>query len=158
LTGWIPLLASNANIRNDSTRVYFFVLPCCFHDLTGARNPFGVTIPLYSTGGRYESYLAWVEQLGKDAGFNVDREWLRIPSTKNCALIGRGFQVDDETRDFVAECMKSRFVARLSDNEKNRLQLERKQARLNMPSQVVEDDGESAVDFIHEFGCLDLTE
>jgi len=39
--------------------------------------------------GRYHCYLERVRQVMKDCGYVVEEETLRIPSTKNVALIGR---------------------------------------------------------------------
>jgi hypothetical protein len=39
--------------------------------------------------GRYSNYLAWLTDVSHACGFAVEREVLRIPSTKNVAFVGR---------------------------------------------------------------------
>lgn len=39
--------------------------------------------------GTVKSYLVWVEEVGRRAGWEVGLEALRIPSTRNWALVGR---------------------------------------------------------------------
>lgn len=40
-------------------------------------------------GGRYAAYLNYIAELTLKAGWRVEREALRVPSTKNWAFVGR---------------------------------------------------------------------
>ncbi|KAF2857370.1 DUF1613-domain-containing protein [Piedraia hortae CBS 480.64] len=105
LTAWTPLLAR----LNKSN---FIAIPCCSHSLTGARfrAPGSAYLPQQleevkgngpETGSlkqteaqrkmpsAYSSLCAYVSKMGRDAGFNVDEEVLRIPSTRNRCIVGR---------------------------------------------------------------------
>lgn len=82
LTCWIPLLGYP-----------FLVIPCCSHSLSGARvrYPSRKKSNQTSTQGSNSTYAALVdhvEELSKAVGWNVEREMLRIPSTRNAAIIG----------------------------------------------------------------------
>lgn len=91
LTCWIPLLGFP-----------FAVIPCCSHALLGAkkRYPAAKLLPelkrakTTSSKGQaqnsstYGSLVDHVEELSKRMGWKVEREMLRIPSTRNAALIG----------------------------------------------------------------------
>ncbi|KAI9838988.1 MAG: hypothetical protein M1819_004196 [Sarea resinae] len=99
LTPWTPLLASLSSSP-------FLALPCCSHDLGGARfraparyassNVAGGVAKKGGQGGQkggagksaYASLVGWVEHLSREAGFEVRREMLRIPSTRNTGLVG----------------------------------------------------------------------
>jgi tRNASer (uridine44-2'-O)-methyltransferase len=65
------------------------MIPCCSHALSGAR--FRATPPKGAVGvtSAYASLVAWVSTLAKECGWEVEKEMLRIPSTRNAALIGR---------------------------------------------------------------------
>ena len=83
LTGWTPLIAS----LSESP---FLVIPCCSQDLSGAR--FRAPAKSDERGKQpsaYASLIGWVERLASDTGWEVEKEVLRIPSTRNVALIGR---------------------------------------------------------------------
>jgi SAM-dependent methyltransferase len=156
LTGWIPLIAARTSLRFPSVlhhstasaapRCKFMVLPCCFHDLAGQRNPFGRTITWNGPGkqpAKYEIYLQWVRDIiGDVCGYQAEDEWLRIPSTKNACIIGRRFNSNENLEDAVIADRIDRvissvaFVPRLSDREKNALRELRKRGvvadRLNV--------------------------
>ncbi|KAI9841245.1 MAG: tRNA(Ser) Um(44) 2'-O-methyltransferase [Sclerophora amabilis] len=128
LTGWTPLLAA------QSGHCPFLIIPCCSHDLGGARfrappppppsatstepsttslHPTSFPPPRSpptsssppppqsssssSTGSvdsaptisAYASLVEWVARLSTDLGYVVERDMLRIPSTRNAALLGR---------------------------------------------------------------------
>ncbi len=72
----IPMIAARS-------RAKFFVLPCCFFDLEGKK------FTLSCKGGRYANFLIYLERIIKESGWKIERETLRIPSTKNIAFIGR---------------------------------------------------------------------
>ncbi|KAI9701215.1 MAG: tRNA(Ser) Um(44) 2'-O-methyltransferase [Candelina mexicana] len=100
LTPWTPLLASLTNCA-------FIIIPCCSHDFSGAkfRAPGGSTLhnndiknetdikyaekPKGKQASAYASLVDWIERLAHDCGYVVEKEMLRIPSTRNTALIGR---------------------------------------------------------------------
>lgn len=111
LTPWIPYLASKSGPRTN-----FFVLPCCFHDFDARfqahRGNLGQYVATWSSFAcaahmhrRYKTYLNYIRSIGETGGFVVETEVrqcplshlscsrnsqpLRIPSTKNIALIGR---------------------------------------------------------------------
>ena len=54
----------------------YFVLPCCQHDFN--RRYSGKV----KGKSQYQSYLAYVAQVGRACGFEVEEDTLRIPSTK----------------------------------------------------------------------------
>ena len=54
----------------------YFVLPCCAHDFHGRFNDRSYGTSLYA------SYLNYIELLGDKCGFTVQRDTMRIPSTK----------------------------------------------------------------------------
>ncbi|GAO47876.1 DUF1613-domain-containing protein [Saitoella complicata NRRL Y-17804] len=78
LTPWIPLLGATSSCA-------WVVIPCCPHALSGAKH---ATLKV-GEGGRYHAYVDWVEDVATRAGWEVEREALRIPSTRNIALVGR---------------------------------------------------------------------
>ncbi|BFZ54830.1 tRNA(Ser) Um(44) 2'-O-methyltransferase [Savitreella phatthalungensis] len=98
LTPWIPLLAalSSPAVQGEcAVPGGFMVIPCCTHGFDGSRSP-QYTRPLHrSTGGdaglrsRYARYVAFLIEVAESVGWRVEREFLRIPSTRNIALIGR---------------------------------------------------------------------
>ncbi|KAL6945123.1 hypothetical protein ACO0QE_002568 [Hanseniaspora vineae] len=87
LTCWIPLLGYP-----------FMVIPCCSHNFSGAKHRFRQKqSSLKSNNNKKDSnslstYGALVEKVidvSKQAGWNpVEKEMLRIPSTRNAAVIG----------------------------------------------------------------------
>lgn len=81
LTCWIPLL-----------QYPFMVIPCCSHALTGARfrySPIKQSGPLGTStkSSSYGALVAHVESLAQQMGWIVEKEMLRIPSTRNAAII-----------------------------------------------------------------------
>jgi hypothetical protein len=87
LTAWIPLVAARSAYDTK-----FVLIPCCLFDLAGAKS-FKKT----KDKGRYGVFLDYLEALCVQCGFVVEREHLRIPSTKNVALVcrQRTFEPDD---------------------------------------------------------------
>jgi tRNASer (uridine44-2'-O)-methyltransferase len=82
LTPWTPILA-------NLSKSPFMMIPCCSHALTGAR--FRASIPkgaAVSTSA-FAALVVWVSNIAKECGWEVEKEMLRIPSTRNTALIGR---------------------------------------------------------------------
>jgi tRNASer (uridine44-2'-O)-methyltransferase len=82
LTSWTPLLA---NLSESS----FMMIPCCSHALSGAHFRAPLPKPPGASNSAYASLVAWVSKLAEECGWKVEREMLRIPSTRNTALIGR---------------------------------------------------------------------
>jgi tRNASer (uridine44-2'-O)-methyltransferase len=82
LTPWTPILA---NLSESP----FMMIPCCSHALSGAR--FRAAPPKYpgASNSAYASLVAWVSKIATECGWEVEKEMLRIPSTRNTALIGR---------------------------------------------------------------------
>ena len=81
LTPWTPILA-------NLSRSPFIAIPCCSHALNGAR--FRAPPPKGApSSSAFASLVDWVTSLGKDCGWQMEKEMLRIPSTRNTALIGR---------------------------------------------------------------------
>ncbi|KAI5860755.1 DUF1613-domain-containing protein [Durotheca rogersii] len=82
LTPWTPILATVSDCP-------FIVIPCCSHDLSGAR--FRAPAPRVQNTSRsaYSSLVEWVKGIATDCGWEVETEMLRIPSTRNTGLIGR---------------------------------------------------------------------
>ncbi|CAB4063843.1 TRM44 [Lepeophtheirus salmonis] len=76
LTPWIPVMST---LTSENTR--FFVLPCCpfeFYSKFKRRN---------HKLGMYTDYLNYVEEVCRWTGFSVERDRLRIPSTKRRKLV-----------------------------------------------------------------------
>lgn len=86
LTCWIPLL-----------NFPFMVIPCCSHALSGAKVRFSPRKLSDTKDGKskatqnvstYGALVDHVEDLANRMGWNVEKEILRIPSTRNSAIIG----------------------------------------------------------------------
>ncbi|KAK4466912.1 hypothetical protein QBC42DRAFT_215822 [Cladorrhinum samala] len=82
LTPWTPILAAISDCP-------FIAIPCCSHDLTGAK--FRAPVPKDKTKAvsTYASLVVWVSQIAADCGWQVEEEMMRIPSTRNTAIIAR---------------------------------------------------------------------
>lgn len=76
LTCWIPLLGFP-----------HMVIPCCSHSISGAKARF--TPKSEARKSRYAALVDHVVDLQKDYGWVSEVEILRIPSTRNAAIIGR---------------------------------------------------------------------
>ncbi|CEP13505.1 hypothetical protein [Parasitella parasitica] len=123
LVPWIPIIAakSGANCK-------FIVIPCCFYGLDGTRS---LSLPLSATLGKYRAYTDYIKDIASKAGFHVEQDYLRIPSTKNIAIIGRTRerdQNDNELAESVARASQA-FVPRKTDREKE----EERQESLKKP-------------------------
>lgn len=84
LTCWIPLLGYP-----------FLVIPCCSHSLSGARVRYPSKRVSRKEGEKtsfgastYAALVDHVEDMANEVGWKVEREMLRIPSTRNAAIIG----------------------------------------------------------------------
>ncbi|KAI9744516.1 MAG: tRNA(Ser) Um(44) 2'-O-methyltransferase [Claussenomyces sp. TS43310] len=82
LTPWTPVLA---NLSESP----FLMIPCCSHNLTGARFRAPASKQLGVSNSAYASLVSWVSGLADSCGWQVEKEMLRIPSTRNTALLGR---------------------------------------------------------------------
>ncbi|KAK7208000.1 hypothetical protein BZA70DRAFT_272700 [Myxozyma melibiosi] len=88
LTPWIPLLDCP-----------FIVIPCCSHAFSGAKHRYPTTVSAATaldkaTGQQklstYGALVEHVARLADQLGWSVEREMLRIPSTRNASIIGLG--------------------------------------------------------------------
>ena len=90
LTPWVPLIAARSGYDTA-----FFNVPCCFWDFDRRFKECDLKV------GKYKTYLAWLKgPVSHDlCGFeNVREDVLRIPSTKNYALValpGRSYPEAD---------------------------------------------------------------
>jgi tRNASer (uridine44-2'-O)-methyltransferase len=82
LTPWTPILAT-------ISKSPFIMIPCCSHALSGARFRAPPPKDAGASSSAYASLVSWVAELAKQSGWEVEKEMLRIPSTRNAALIGR---------------------------------------------------------------------
>lgn len=82
LTPWTPILAAASDCP-------FIAIPCCSHNLGGAN--FRAPLPKDKTKATstYACLVAWVSDIATDCGWEVETEMLRIPSTRNTAIVGR---------------------------------------------------------------------
>lgn len=79
LTCWIPLLGYP-----------FIVIPCCSYNLSGKKTRYLISDKSKSKnlGSTYFGLIDRVETISKDVGWKIEKEMLRIPSTRNAAIIG----------------------------------------------------------------------
>lgn len=80
LTCWIPLLGYP-----------FMVIPCCSHNLNGNRIRYAVRDQERAKklgNSTYQGLVDRVEYLAQRVGWKTEKEMLRIPSTRNAAIIG----------------------------------------------------------------------
>jgi tRNASer (uridine44-2'-O)-methyltransferase len=94
LTPWTPLLA----FLSCSP---FIAIPCCSHDFGGTRfrspvhkkyiveDPNATGKEKNKQPSAYASLCSWVSHLTETMGYEVEKEHLRIPSTRNIAILGR---------------------------------------------------------------------
>ncbi|KAG8994273.1 tRNA(Ser) Um(44) 2'-O-methyltransferase [Tulasnella sp. JGI-2019a] len=100
LTPWLPILAT-------LSKSSYLSIPCCpwaldtkfskpkgFHkrEKTPAEEVLEKKLEARGTGGSkslYATYLAWHHREGVMCGFDVETEVLRIPSSRNWAIVGR---------------------------------------------------------------------
>ena len=97
LTPWTPVLAAQSQSP-------FIIIPCCSHDLSGAKFRAPQTGASKGTSS-YASLVSWVSNLASECGYEVETEMLRIPSTRNTALVGRNIS----TKHVDLEEVVSRF-------------------------------------------------
>ncbi|KAK4509319.1 uncharacterized protein ATC70_007670 [Mucor velutinosus] len=123
LVPWIPIIASKSG---DNCK--FMVIPCCFYGLDGTRS---LSLPLSETVGKYRAYTDYIKDIAVKAGFHVEEDYLRIPSTKNIAIIGRTRQQHQGAVDLSQSIDRASqaFVPRKTDREKE----EERQESLKKP-------------------------
>jgi len=126
LCPWIPIIAS----RTPGTK--YFILPCCFYDFDGKKYTKHVDHKI----GRYATYLNYVESIGIQLSYKVEREVLRIPSTKNIAIIGKCVQpltldidMEEKRIQVLKENFSGIFKPRLSDSVKHKMKKNQKQTK-----------------------------
>ncbi|KAH7037629.1 uncharacterized protein B0I36DRAFT_314473 [Microdochium trichocladiopsis] len=82
LTPWTPILAAISNCP-------FLMIPCCSHALSGAKFRAPPPKGQGKSPSAYSSLVDWVTSIGTECGWVIEKEMLRIPSTRNTGLIGR---------------------------------------------------------------------
>ncbi|KAF3079362.1 tRNA(Ser) Um(44) 2'-O-methyltransferase [Orbilia oligospora] len=120
LTAWTPLLAS-------LSRSPFMVVPCCSFNLAGRR--FRAQRSLCQVEGEksresskqstYRLLINYVENLCHEIGVVPQKEWLRIPSTRNLAIIGRAYEPPswDLSKGFEIEESREMVVKKIIQRE-----------------------------------------
>ncbi|KAI8137877.1 hypothetical protein BJV82DRAFT_328010 [Fennellomyces sp. T-0311] len=125
LVPWIPLIAAKSGAQCK-----FMVIPCCFYGLDGTKQL--VLQTKDEAGGKYKAYTRYVKDLATRCGFEVEEDHLRIPSTKNIAVVGRrrhDAEIDLATISAI-ETAGSAFVPRKNDREKDLIRRERKRSKI----------------------------
>lgn len=82
LTPWTPILAT-------ISKCPFIMIPCCSHALSGAKFRAPPPKSAGKSSSAYSSLVDWVTGIGTECGWEIEKEMLRIPSTRNTGLIGR---------------------------------------------------------------------
>ncbi|GKT90606.1 tRNA (uracil-O(2)-)-methyltransferase [Colletotrichum tofieldiae] len=82
LTPWTPILAT----LSESP---FIMIPCCSHALGGQKYRPPPPRDKTKSQSTYASLVDWAAQIAEDCGWIVETEMLRIPSTRNTAMLGR---------------------------------------------------------------------
>ncbi|CAF3437849.1 unnamed protein product [Rotaria socialis] len=83
LTPWLPVLASQCSCD-------VFLLPCCFFDFSGKK----FITNNHSDTTQYEQYLHYIEEIATILNFDIKRDKLRIPSTKNICFMLHEKKID----------------------------------------------------------------
>lgn len=109
LTPWTPILA---NLSQSP----FMMIPCCSHNLTGSKFRAPGTKTPKTSNSAYASLVSWVTTLATDCGWKIEKEMLRIPSTRNTALLGRRRNVDYDNIDIAEIVEKYGGAAGWRDN------------------------------------------
>ncbi|KAH8884299.1 DUF1613-domain-containing protein [Thozetella sp. PMI_491] len=82
LTPWTPIVATLSDCP-------FIAIPCCSHGLSGAKYRAPPPKDKSKGASAYASLVEWTSGIAQDCGWDVETEMLRIPSTRNAALVGR---------------------------------------------------------------------
>ncbi|ORZ24566.1 hypothetical protein BCR42DRAFT_366002, partial [Absidia repens] len=123
LVPWVPIITTKSG-----NNCKFFVIPCCLYGLDGSR-----TLPLMNEeGGKYRAYTNYIKKIATQCGFDCEEDYLRIPSTKNIALIGRNRrQIVNRGQLEEIEAPGIGFTLRKTDREKEELRrLANKRAKI----------------------------
>ncbi|KAJ1965327.1 tRNA(Ser) Um(44) 2'-O-methyltransferase [Dipsacomyces acuminosporus] len=122
LVPWIPVIAARSK-----PSIKFIVIPCCPHDLSGKKMAF----PTTAGQSKYHAYIQHISELMARCGYVAEKEFLRIPSTKNVALVGR-IRTHLRDKGVIDELVRSgqqAFVARVPDSVKNEIRMAKAQRR-----------------------------
>ncbi|PVU87698.1 hypothetical protein BB561_006216 [Smittium simulii] len=134
LVPWIPIIAAKSGFKN------FVIIPCCYHGLTGDK----MTINVKKGESKYGGYVRYVASIIEKCGYQPERDFLRIPSTRNTVLVGRSLLSSNDSvckkSDFLkaandlSDSVVNKINLRIPDSLKSKNQLlkqqERKKARL----------------------------
>ncbi|KAI8087992.1 uncharacterized protein B0P05DRAFT_530999 [Gilbertella persicaria] len=116
LVPWIPIIA-----QKSGENCKFMIIPCCFYGLDGTRS-----LSLSPTEGKYRAYTDYIKDIASQAGFACEEDYLRIPSTKNIAILGRTRKQDvqgNQLTQSIAVASEA-FVPRKTDREKEKTRQE----------------------------------
>ncbi|KAF3807641.1 tRNA (uracil-O(2)-)-methyltransferase [Colletotrichum gloeosporioides] len=92
LTPWTPILAT----LSESP---FIMIPCCSHTLGGQKHRAPLPRDKTKSQSTYSCLVDWAACIAEDCGWVVETEMLRIPSTRNTAMLGRNRTRDVEEVD-----------------------------------------------------------
>ena len=115
LSPWLPIISNRTNVSNCN----IYLIPCCFFDFNGKYN-FSM---IKKNESRYDNYVSYLKNIFELSGFDVTKDKLRIPSTKNLCLIGiRNPEkvIDYEKLDLLMSKDSSSFKIRDFEEEKNK--------------------------------------
>ncbi|KAI9246144.1 hypothetical protein EDC94DRAFT_627560 [Helicostylum pulchrum] len=112
LVPWIPIIASKSGENSK-----FMVIPCCFYGLDGTRS---LSLPESETLGKYRAYTNYIKEIASNVGYHCEEDYLRIPSTKNIAIIGRLKQANNPNNKLnrSIQVASQSFIPRKTDREK----------------------------------------
>ncbi|CAF0878614.1 unnamed protein product [Brachionus calyciflorus] len=116
LSPWLPYIAYKTS-RKNAQPCNIMLIPCCFFDFN---SKFDVK---RKNESRYDTYLNYLENIFKRFYFNLFKDKLRIPSTRNVCLIGLMEKMPSENEDDILNSLQTNlgttnFVARDLDLEK----------------------------------------
>ncbi|RCH88933.1 tRNA methyltransferase 44 [Rhizopus azygosporus] len=120
LVPWIPIIASKSGEHCN-----FMVIPCCFYGLDGTK---ALSLTVSEGEGKYRAYTNYVKDIATKSGFICEEDFLRIPSTKNIALIGRR-RSNSVDVPFLTEAEFKVFVPRKTDRQKDEERREAKRTK-----------------------------
>jgi tRNASer (uridine44-2'-O)-methyltransferase len=87
LTPWIAVMALQSSIKRQPERLptRYWVLPCCPFSFWGKfqREKFNA-----ANSSRYFEYLRFVGEIGRNCGYQVEEDRMRIPSTRRTCFVG----------------------------------------------------------------------
>ncbi|KAI8879354.1 DUF1613-domain-containing protein [Backusella circina FSU 941] len=124
LVPWIPIIASKSG-----GNCKFMVIPCCFYGLDGTKN---LPLRVIDGQGKYRAYTDYVKNIASKAGFICEEDYLRIPSTKNIAIIGleQKGKAQKEELETMIQLASKKFLPRKTDREKDEERRESKKLKL----------------------------